>query len=165
MGFWFLAILVSIPGGIGFSKMIMTIILEKSNVVGNSLSETEMISSPVSYYDKQERVKYHAIYNQHYMKALKTIPEYEEARQNSLVKDIDACSEGLCIRDGEVCTDNELIEPIVEVKIDLIPKPADDITVQKIKYFEEPKRSWKDAVEDPIGDLSEFDPDNRDWHK
>ena len=165
MVFWVVAILISIPAGLGLAKMLMTIILEKSNVVGNSLSDTEMISTPVTLYDQQDRVQNHANYLSHYIRALKAIPEYEEAKSNSLVKDIDSCAADLCLRDGEVCLSNPFSEPVVEMKIAPVARQLVDDSVPEEAQSNTPKRSWKDAIEDPVDDLSEFDPNDRNWHK
>ena len=47
MGLLFLCCLLSIPLGMGLAKLLMATLLEKSNVVGNSLTDTKEISSPI----------------------------------------------------------------------------------------------------------------------
>jgi len=178
MGFWVLAMMISIPGGFGLAKLLMTIILEKSNVVGNSLSETEMISSPVSLYDKQDKLekwgRYHENYTRHYMSALKTIPEYEEAKERGLDVDRAACDHGYSLVDGHAYISDQAIEPIVEMKIEPVSEQGPDASDQKTDASAlqaensagtAAKRSWQEAVEDPFDELDKFDPGNSDWHK
>ena len=54
MGLLFICCLTSIPLGVGLAKLLMATLLEKSNIVGNSLTDTKEISSPITLIDRSD---------------------------------------------------------------------------------------------------------------
>ena len=91
IGIWIAAICINIPVGYGVANLIMAILIERSNVFGDSRSKSERISSPISYVAKTDNVAMDTFgfgdFCDGYVRKMKNAPEHREIKTRSLPKE------------------------------------------------------------------------------
>ena len=156
---WIAAFLACLPLSIGLPTLLFGYLLEKSNVIGNSTSDTDMISSPVSMYYKEDNLpgisEAFKTYGSYNLTLLKGSPEYKEAVKNSLNVDHDFCAQGIALRGGQVVVTSQITSTIVDMKIEPVNEPSYKSTHASSSPADSsaPKRSWKDAIAKDPADL------------
>ena len=136
--FWFAlaSIIIMLPLAYGLATFFLYSLLQSSNLIGNSRSATEKISSPISYSHKENKlpqVFQHNMYEPtvlEWLNELKHKPEYTEALENELSKD-------------------DL--PILSTPKSLVRKPKKSAAAETAAPLEssssnEKHVSWKDAI-------------------
>ena len=91
IGGWIAIFCINIPLGYGLASLIMAHWLEGSNVIGNSRSDIDRISSPISYTAKTDNIAMDPLgfdyFSRGHLKKLKSMPEHIEAKSRSIPKD------------------------------------------------------------------------------
>lgn len=136
--FWFVlaSIIIMLPLAYGLATFFLYSLLQSSNLIGNSRSATEKISSPISYSrreNKLPKVFQHNLYEPtvlEWLKELERKPEYTEALENELPKE-------------------DL--PILSTPKSLVRKPKKSAAAEAAAPLEssssnEKHVSWKDAI-------------------
>jgi len=159
MGLLFLCCLLSIPLGMGLAKLLMATLLEKSNVVGNSLTDTKEISSPITLIERSDEK---AVFDwesflPNEFEKLKSTIEYQESKKDRLDVDDEYCAQGIALREGFAVMTGQIISPIKDIKIEPVADPARDQAGSVPPPPAAPKRSWKEAVDDSFMDMDERD--------
>lgn len=159
MGLLFICCLLSIPLGMGLAKLLMATLLEKSNIVGNSLTDTEEISSPITLIERSDEEPLLDWESQltYALEEMKSTPEYQDSIKNKLDVDIDYCAQGITMRNGFAVMTGQIISPIKDIKIEPVADPARDQAGSVPPPPAAPKRSWKEAVDDSFMDMDERD--------
>ena len=93
--FWlvFASIIIMLPLAYGLATFFLYSILQHSNLIGNSRSASEKISTPISYTHKDNSLPQlfeNSMYEPtaiEWLRELKQKPEYSEALENQLSKD------------------------------------------------------------------------------